>query len=40
MQDIDVLFYPCPRNGPTWRPKASRLCVLQFWGISAALAKS
>ncbi|KAK9822987.1 hypothetical protein WJX81_000952 [Elliptochloris bilobata] len=20
--DIDVLFYPCPKNGPTWRPKA------------------
>ena len=19
--DIDVLFYPCPKGGPTWRPK-------------------
>jgi len=19
--DIDVLFYPCPAGGPTWRPK-------------------
>jgi glutathione S-transferase len=20
--DIDALFYPCPKNGPTFRPKA------------------
>ncbi|GAB4816927.1 hypothetical protein N2152v2_003973 [Parachlorella kessleri] len=20
--DLDVLFYPCPKKGPTWRPKA------------------
>jgi hypothetical protein len=19
--DLDVLFYPCPQNGPTFRPK-------------------
>ena len=19
--DIDVKFYPCPKGGPTWRPK-------------------
>ncbi|KAL0042144.1 hypothetical protein WJX77_004492 [Trebouxia sp. C0004] len=23
--DIDVLFYPCPKGGPTWRPKAVQL---------------
>lgn len=23
--DLDVLFYPCPSNGPTWRPKAVEL---------------
>ncbi|OMO68358.1 Thioredoxin-like protein [Corchorus olitorius] len=23
--DIDVLFYPCPRNGPNFRPKAAQL---------------
>lgn len=23
--DIDVLFYPCPRNGPNFRPKAIEL---------------
>lgn len=23
--DIDVLFYPCPKNGPNFRPKAIRL---------------
>ena len=23
--DIDVLFYPCPKNGPTFRPKAIQL---------------
>ncbi|KAL5545833.1 hypothetical protein UlMin_005520 [Ulmus minor] len=23
--DIDVLFYPCPRNGPNFRPKAVQL---------------
>ncbi|KAG9459128.1 hypothetical protein H6P81_003636 [Aristolochia fimbriata] len=23
--DIDVLFYPCPRNGPNFRPKVSQM---------------
>ncbi|OMO82230.1 Thioredoxin-like protein [Corchorus capsularis] len=23
--DIDVLFYPCPRNGPNFRPKAAQM---------------
>ncbi|KAK9837611.1 hypothetical protein WJX74_001327 [Apatococcus lobatus] len=23
--DIDVLFYPCPKDGPTWRAKATQL---------------
>ncbi|KAJ8899581.1 hypothetical protein K2173_018555 [Erythroxylum novogranatense] len=23
--DLDVLFYPCPKNGPTFRPKAAQL---------------
>lgn len=23
--DVDVLFYPCPKGGPTWRPKAVQL---------------
>ncbi|KAL3131916.1 hypothetical protein ABBQ38_007619 [Trebouxia sp. C0009 RCD-2024] len=23
--DIDVLMYPCPKGGPTWRPKAVQL---------------
>ncbi|KAK1310608.1 hypothetical protein QJS10_CPA08g01473 [Acorus calamus] len=23
--DLDVLFYPCPRNGPNFRPKVSQL---------------
>ncbi|MED6206728.1 hypothetical protein PIB30_029584 [Stylosanthes scabra] len=23
--DLDVLFYPCPRNGPNFRPKAAQL---------------
>jgi len=28
--DIDVLFYPCPKGGPTWRPKVvlHNLCCL------------
>lgn len=20
--DLDVMMYPCPKDGPTWRPKA------------------
>jgi len=30
--DIDILFYPCPKRGPTWRPKVtlhSLCCLLQ-----------
>ncbi|CAM9962856.1 unnamed protein product, partial [Choristocarpus tenellus] len=23
--DLDVVFYPCPRDGPTFRPKANKL---------------
>lgn len=23
--DLDVIFYPCPQGGPTWRPKAKQL---------------
>lgn len=23
--DIDVLFYPCPRNGPNFRPKVAEM---------------
>lgn len=23
--DLDVLFYPCPRNGPTFRPKVTQM---------------
>ena len=23
--DIDVLFYPCPKNGPNFRPKANEM---------------
>jgi glutathione S-transferase len=22
MLDIDAIYYPCPKAGPTWRPKA------------------
>ena len=21
--DLDVIYYPCPKGGPTWRPKAT-----------------
>ena len=23
--DIDVLFYPCPKDGPNFRPKANEM---------------
>jgi glutathione S-transferase len=23
--DLDVLYYPCPKDGPTWRPKAKEM---------------
>lgn len=23
--DIDVLFYPCPKNGPNFRPKVAEM---------------
>lgn len=23
--DLDVLFYPCPRNGPNFRPKVAQM---------------
>lgn len=23
--DLDVLYYPCPRNGPNFRPKAIQM---------------
>ena len=26
--DLDVLFYPCPKGGPTWRPKVRLLSQL------------
>ena len=24
--DLDVLFYPCPKDGPNWRPKVGTHC--------------
>lgn len=25
MLDLDVLYYPCPRNGPNFRPKVGQM---------------
>ena len=30
--DLDVLFYPCPKDGPNWRPKVS----FQAWPLNSA----
>ena len=30
--DIDVLFYPCPKGGPTWRPKVRKCPQTSFHG--------
>ena len=30
--DLDVLFYPCPKDGPNWRPKVG----LRAWPSCAA----
>lgn len=44
--DIDVKFYPCPKGGPTWRPKVpipafyiSYTCMLQDCTMMAAKLK-
>ena len=40
--DLDVLFYPTPARGPTWRPKAKALGgkVHRFHVFVALLARS
>lgn len=35
--DLDVLFYPCPKDGPNWRPKVgtrSSLLHIQILSLS------
>ncbi len=28
MLDLDVMVYPCPKEGTTWRPKVRTSCTL------------
>jgi hypothetical protein len=31
--DIDILYYPCPKGGPTWRPKVCNLVRARYMSV-------